>query len=112
MKRTPKLFLEDIRASIEKAVRYVEGLSFDDFVNDEKTIDSVVRNLEIIGEASKNVPEEIRSKYSEIPWGDMIGMRNKIIHVYFVVEPAIVWKAVKEELPELKSKIEEVLKSL
>lgn len=77
-KRLPKLYLEDILNSIIKVEEYAKDLSFGDFSNDQKTIDAVVRNLEIIGEAAKNIPEEYAEKHSNLPWQEMVSMRNKV----------------------------------
>jgi len=85
-------------------------MDFDQFQRDNKTCDAVVRCIEVIGEATKNVPDEIRSKYPSIPWRDMAGMRDKIIHGYFTVDFEEVWLVVKEEIPRLKPLIKEVLK--
>ena len=77
--------------------------------NDDKTVSAVVRKLEIIGEATKNIPDEIKEKYPMLPWKEMAKIRDKLIHGYFVVDFEIVWKVVKEELPLLKPEIEEIL---
>jgi len=74
MKRNIDLYLEDIRNSIRKIHRYIQGFSFDDFKKDEKTVDAIVRNLEIIGEAAKNIPKEIKTKYASIPWREIVNM--------------------------------------
>lgn len=112
MKRSIKLYIDDINTAVEKVERYVEGMSFEDFLTDEKTVDSIVRNFEILGEAAKNIPEEVKIKYSDVPWNEMIGMRNKIIHEYFGVDHNILWKTIKDDLPQLKPKIKEILESL
>lgn len=109
MRRTPKLFLVDIVQSIEKIEKYIEELSFEDFVSNEKTIDAVVRNLEIIGEASKNIPDWLKSKYINIPWREIAGMRNKMIHEYFGIDYEIIWEIVKKDLPELRAKIKGIM---
>ncbi len=82
------------------------------FVGDDKTSSAVVRKLEIIGEATKNIPSEIRNKHKELPWSDMARMRDKIIHSYFVVDYEVVWKTIKERLPEIKPIIGAILKEL
>lgn len=104
-KRKVGLYLQDIIASVEKIAGFIGTLSFEDFCNDEKTVDAVVRKLEIIGEASKNIPLEIKRNNPEIPWKGIIGMRNKINHEYFGVDLEILWKTVKEDLPILKKQI-------
>ena len=111
-KRSDKLYLRDIFDSIEKIEKYIQDLNFEEFSEDLMIIDAVVRNLEIIGEATKNLSKEIKILYPEIPWKEMAGMRNKVIHEYFGVNLKIVWKTIKGRLPELKIKIEEILKSI
>jgi len=108
-KREWRLFVEDILESIELIEDYVRGMDFDDFRKDRKTVDAVVRNFEIIGEASRNIPEHIRNKYQEIDWKGMIGLRNRIAHEYFGISLEIVWNIVKNELPLLKEKIKKLL---
>lgn len=108
-KRESELYLQDILTSIQRIEEYTKDLSSKDFENDWKTIDAVVRNLEIIGEAAKNMPEETMEKYPEIPWSSMVTMRNKIIHEYFGVDVEILWKTIKEDLPPLKAQIEKIL---
>lgn len=109
-KRNDKLYIRDILDSIEKIGSYVNNLDYKKFSENSITIDAVVRNFEIIGEATKNLSKEIKSSYPEIPWKEMAGMRNKVIHEYFGVNLKIVWKTIKERLTELKIKIEEILK--
>lgn len=104
-KRESELYLQDILISIQRIEEYTKGLSSKDFEADWKTVDAVVRNLEIIGEAAKNMPEEIIEKYPEIPWNSMVSMRNKVIHEYFGVDVEILWKTIYEDLPLLKEEI-------
>ena len=111
-KRKPKLYLEDIKDSIRKIEGYTSNLSFDEFKKDTLTIDAVVRNLTIIGEAAKNIPEEIKSKNPEVAWSEAIGMRNKVTHEYFGVDEDILWKTIKEDLPVFKKQISKILGSL
>lgn len=108
----PKLFLNDIREAIDAIVSYVGDMDYDGFMRDKKTIDAVLRNLEIIGEAAKNVPSGFKEEYPSMNWRAMTGMRDKLIHEYFGVSPRIVWETVKNDLPALKSQIEEVLNTL
>ena len=109
-RRTGKLFVEDILEAIDKIKRHIEGLTYETFVKNELVIDAVIRNLEIIGEASRNLPEDVRKKYPEMPWGRMIGLRNIIIHEYFGVDLAIIWEIITKNLPETKPKIVAMLK--
>ena len=99
----------DMVESIEKIENYVSNLSYEDFLLDWKTKDAVVRNLEIIGEAANRIPEEIRIKYDDIPWSQVVGLRHRLIHGYFVVDYEIVWHIVTNELPDLKIKIKRIL---
>ena len=102
MKRNAKLYLEDIKDSLKKIKKYIRGLSFEGFRKDAKTQDAVIRNLEIIGEAANNIPRESKSKYPRVPWKEIVGMRNKVIHEYFGVDVEILWKTIKEDIPELE----------
>lgn len=107
-KRSSRLYLADIIDAIGKILEYTKRVSYDDFCKDAKTIDAVVRNYEIIGEAAKNIPDEVKSTYPEIPWKEMTGMRNKIIHEYFGVDVDIVWETTRNVLPELKKLLEKI----
>jgi len=86
------------------------GLNFEQFSKDEKTIDAVIRNLEIIGEAVRKVPDSVKTTHSDIDWFAIIGMRNIIIHEYFGVDIEEVWKTIKKDIPELESTIKAILK--
>ncbi|ALM74147.1 HepT-like ribonuclease domain-containing protein [Thermococcus barophilus] len=108
--RNPYLYIGDILRSIEKIKRYTAGMSFGDFIRDEKTIDAVLRNLEVIGEAAKNVPEEIKQKYPQIPWKEIAGMRDRLIHAYFGVDLEIVWQTIISDLPKLESELFKIIK--
>ncbi len=108
--RDPYLYIEDIINSIKKIKRYTAGMSFGDFIRDEKTIDAVIRNLEVVGEAAKNVPEEIRQKYPQIPWKEVAGMRDRLIHAYFGVDLEIVWQTIVSDLPKLESELVKIIK--
>jgi len=110
MKRDYKLYIEDMLDSLLKIEEFVGDMNYEEFVKDDKTSSAVVRKLEIIGEASKNIPKEIRMQYEEFPWSDIAKMRDKIAHFYFGVDYEIVWKVLKERLPILKKQIEKILK--
>jgi uncharacterized protein with HEPN domain len=99
----------DIAQSIEDTQDFVRGYGFDDFKRDKKTVYAVVRAMEVIGEAAKNIPEPIRSKYPNIPWRDMAGMRDKLIHAYFGVDVEVLWKTIQQDIPLLKVMISEML---
>jgi len=107
--RDYKQYFIDILDSIEKIEMFIEGLSYDSFLNDVKTQFAVVRALEIIGEASNKIPADIKDKYPEIPWRVMIGMRHILIHDYFSVDIEVVWKTASIDIPPLKKKIIEII---
>jgi len=107
-KREWKLFVEDILESIELIESYISNMNFDNFKNDRKTIDAVVRNFEIIGEASRNISDEIKNKYQNVDWKGMIGLRNRIAHGYFGINLTIIWEIIKQELPPLKEKMKQI----
>jgi len=112
MKREIGDFIEDIVDAMDKALKFTEGMSYEEFAHDEKTLFAVVRAIEIIGEAVKNIPEDVRKKYPEIPWKGMAGMRDKVIHGYFGVDAKVVWDTVKRRIPELKPLFERMLDEL
>ena len=99
-------YLHDILENTYKALDFVKGMTGDDFLQDEKTVFAVIRALEIVGEATKKIPDEIRAKYPDIPWREMAGMRDKMVHDYFGVNLMVVWKTIVEDLPVLKSRIQ------
>ena len=109
MKRDYSLYLNDILDSILKIEEFVGSMGYEEFVEDDKTSSAVVRKVEIIGEASKNIPEEIRQKYKDVPWSDMAKTRDKITHFYFGIDYEIVWKVIKDRLPALKEQIKKML---
>jgi len=108
-KRTPKLLLEDIIESAEKILHYTNGISFEEFSKDNKTVDAVIRNFEIIGEASNLLPDEIKDKYSEIDWHRIRGFRNRIVHDYFGVDLQIIWKIIFDQIPGLITEITKII---
>ncbi|WP_456469311.1 HepT-like ribonuclease domain-containing protein [Archaeoglobus sp.] len=112
MKREAGDFIEDIINAMDKALKFVEGMSYEEFVQDDKTVFAVVRAIEIIGEAVKNVPDDIKKKYPEVPWKGMAGMRDKVIHGYFGVDLKVVWDTIKKRIPEVKPLFERMLKEL
>ena len=109
MKRDYKVYLQDILECIIRIEEYVADMSYEDFISDQKTVDAVIRNIEIIGEATKHVPGTVRDTYSELPWSQMAGMRDKVIHGYFDVIYSIVWETAIHDLPLVKPRIREIL---
>lgn len=107
-KKLTKLYLEDILISIQRIRDYTKSLSHTTFEKDQKTIDAVVRNLEIIGEAARNVPESFTDMHQNLPWSEMISMRNKVIHEYSGVDVDILWKTIEEDLPKLEKQIKKL----
>jgi uncharacterized protein with HEPN domain len=103
--RDPELYVADIRIAIDHIAEYTADITFDQFRADQKTIDAVIRNLEIIGEAATHLTEDERSRYQDVPWHLMVSLRNKVIHEYFGVDLAILWQTVQEDLPALRRQI-------
>ena len=112
MKREYLFFLKDILDAIEKIEEFIDDMNFEEFIKDDKTVSAVIRKLEIIGEATKYLPAELRRKYPDLPWSSMAKLRDRLIHGYFVVDHEIVWNVIKKELPLLKPKLEKILKEL
>lgn len=110
--RDISLYLQDILGAMLGIEQFVEGISLDEFKKDDKTSSAVIRKFEIIGEASKQIPEEIRNKYPLIPWKEMAGMRDRLIHFYFGIKYDLVWHTIKDVIPQVKPTIQEILKSL
>jgi uncharacterized protein with HEPN domain len=102
-------YLEDILDAIQKVAKFIEGMTFDQFAADDKTAFAVIRALEIIGEATKHIPEEVRRNYPRLPWREMAGIRDKLIHEYFGVNLEVVWKTATEDLPKLEREIRLIL---
>lgn len=108
MIRKQSLYLEDIKAAIESIIRFTDGMTFHDFINDDRTFSAVIRKIEIIGEAAKNIKTEIVSANPQIPWSILARMRDKLIHGYFGVDADIIWKTVQNDLPEILPYISEL----
>lgn len=108
MKRDPRLYLDDILEALIKIERFVKDMSLGEFKQDARTVDAVVRNFEIIGEAAKQLPEDIRQSYPDVEWKEMAGMRNKLIHAYFHVNLEVVWKTARQRVPKLRSVVRRV----
>lgn len=110
--RDIKLYLRDILDAINAIEKFVEGMDFEGFKEDDKTSSAVIRKFEIIGEATRNIPKSVKEKYPHIPWKEMAGFRDKLIHFYFGIKYELVWDTVKLRLPELKENIQKVLKDM
>lgn len=107
--RDPTDYLQDIWDAIVDIENFVNNMNYEQFVTDRKTLNAVVRSIEIIGEASKRLPDVIKRKYGKLPWKEITGMRDKLIHAYFGIDTEIIWEAVKENLPALKKSIRQML---
>ncbi len=107
--RTNRDFLLDILEAIRRIRLYTEDITYPAFLDDTKTQDAVIRNIEIIGEATKKLSPEIRNRYSHVPWKEMAGVRDRLIHAYFGVNLDIVWHIVSVELPEVAAQIARIL---
>jgi uncharacterized protein with HEPN domain len=105
MKRDYTLFLKDIVESCSYIREFIEAMSFEQFLQDEKTKSAVVRKFEIIGEAVKNLPSPLKEKYTELPWRDLAGMRDRLIHGYFGVDYVIVWETIQFALPVIQESL-------
>jgi len=103
------LYLKDILKAIESIEIFVANMSFENFKEDDKTLSAVIRKFEIIGEATKHIPEEIKQKHPHVPWKEMAGMRDKLIHFYSGVDYILVWTAIKNRLPDVKSNIDKIV---
>lgn len=107
-KREPKLLIEDILESTHKILKYTEELTFDQFIQDSKTVDAVIRNFEIIGEAANRLDDPFKEQYSAIDWQRIRGFRNRIVHDYFGIDYSIVWKIKESYLPTLITELGQI----
>ena len=110
MKKDPEIYLGHILEAIEKIKKFSKDMDRDEFLENDLVMDAVVRNIEIIGEAIKNLPEEFKKENPEIPWRDIAGMRDRIVHFYFGLDFEVIWDTVQIDIPDLEKKIRKVLK--
>jgi len=110
--RDVSLYLQDILDAMLAIEKFVEGVGFEEFKEDDKTSSAVVRKFEIIGEASRQVPKEFRIKYPQIPWKEMAGMRDRLIHFYFGIKYELVWHTIKDIIPVVKPVIRDILEDI
>ena len=112
VKRDIRDYLNDILIHINLAEKFIKDMTFEEFRQDDKTILAVTRAIEIVGEATKNIPTSIREENPEVPWKNIAGMRDRVAHVYFGIDLDIIWNTTKERLPELKPVIQSILSQL
>ena len=101
-------YINDIVDSVHAVEEFTRGMTFEDFIGDRKTVYAVIRAFEVMGEAAKKIPQAVRSEYPGVPWKEMAGIRDKLIHEYFGVELEVLWKTVQEDLPRLKTAIKDL----
>jgi uncharacterized protein with HEPN domain len=109
MSRDLRLYLTDILIAGEKVLRYTEGMNFENFVADDRTFDAVIRNLQIIGEAVKNIPDDVRELNPEMEWRKIAGLRDILAHAYFQIEDEIIWDVVQNKIPGLLGVVSQLL---
>ena|SRR3989338_6918184 len=105
-------YLNDIIETIRDIQHFTKGISYDGLMKDKKTLYAVIRCLEVLGEAVKNVPQAIRRRYSEVPWQEISGMRDKLIHEYFGVDTVIIWDTIREDMSSLEKAARNILKEI
>ena len=110
--RGTTMYLRDIIDAMDDIESFVEGMSFDEFKEDKKTFHACVRNLEIMGEAVKNLPEYLKDEHDDVPWREVAGMRDKVVHAYFGVSHEIIWKTIHTRFEEFRDSIEGILSEL
>lgn len=111
-RRDPLLLILDMLEAVAKVERYTQGLTYEAFSQNDLVLDAVVRNLEVIGEAARHLPEELKGRYGELGWRRVVGFRNLVIHQYFDVDPEIVWTVVTRHIPELRAVLERMREEL
>ncbi|MCK4763221.1 MAG: DUF86 domain-containing protein [Candidatus Aminicenantes bacterium] len=101
--------LSNVIDTMDKAGRFIEDMDYEDFLDDEKTLFATAKAIELIGETLKHIPENIKDSYPNVPWADIYGMKNFLVHNYFASDSEEIWKTLKEDLPELRPVIQEIL---
>ena len=94
-------YINDLMEACRDILSFTKGMSYSDFAGDKKTVNAVIRSLEVIGEATKNLPPSFRNKYPDVPWKQMAGMRDKLIHEYFGIDKQMVWQVVEKHIPDI-----------
>jgi uncharacterized protein with HEPN domain len=112
IERNYAMYLQDILVAMTRIAEYLEGYDFDQFKKDYKTVDAVIRNFEIIGEASRKLPDHIKENNPDLPWDEMYLLRNKVSHEYFGIDYEIIWDVCINHLPENRKQIQSILKNL
>ena len=108
MKREYSDSLRDMLDNAQRAIQFTKGMDYKSFAEDDKTVYAVIRAVEIIGEAAANIPEEVRSQYPRVPWREVKGMRNKLVHHYFGINVEVVWQTIHEDLPILITSLKHI----
>jgi uncharacterized protein with HEPN domain len=109
-KREVSILIDDIISAIVKINRYTKGMSYNDFIDDPKTVDAVVRNLEIVGEAANRIPKSFQENHDQIEWHQIIGLRNRVIHDYFGIDYEIIWQVITDDIKKFKKNLLEIKK--
>ncbi len=109
MPREYKDYLEDILNAIDKIERYTKNLTFEEFMMDDRTTDAVIRNLEVIGEAVKHLPVDLKENYPDIDWRAIAGLRDILIHAYFGIDEDIIWDVIENKIPVFKKQIKKLI---
>jgi uncharacterized protein with HEPN domain len=105
-------YLDDILDAAGKIETFTRGMSYEEFSGDDKTVYAVTRALEVIGEATTCIPRQVRERYPSLPWSEMAGMRDKLIHAYFGINRAIIWRTVRDDIPPLRPAVQRLLDDL
>ncbi len=110
--RDSRLLLKDIIDAISAIEKFTDNISYEEFVSNDEKLSAVIRKFEIIGEATKALPDDLKNTYPEIPWKEMAGFRDKLIHFYFGIKYELVWRAIKNRLPGLKESIQRIMSNI